>query len=329
VTNATLLKIQDPLIPLDFIDFEPKTGDFLQEVLNGLGQDPKGLAPKFFYDERGLELFHQICDLDEYYITRTEMKILNQYAHKMAQFIGENTCLIELGSANSQKVRVLLEHIKPKVYVPIDISKEHLLASSDQLIEDYPELEVIAICADYTEDFRLPELSAGIKKIGFFPGSTIGNLNDQEASKFLSKTAKLLGKGGGLLIGVDLKKDPEILEAAYNDASGVTEEFNKNILRRINRELGGNFDLENFNHLAHYNAAKGRVEMHLISLQDQNVVIDNQDFFFSMGESIHTENSYKYSTKEFHKMVEGYGFEPQKVWTDSDHLFSVHYLTVR
>ncbi len=314
-----------------FSDHHPAVTDFRREVLAGLRSRPKRLSPKFFYDKWGSELFDRICELDEYYPTRTETRILEENAGEIASLCGKDCDLIEYGSGSSRKIRILLDTLAGEVnYVAIDISREHLLASATELAEDYPNLEVIAVCADYTQPFPLPraELRRTGKRVVFFPGSTIGNFDPGQAVEFLSTTAAQLGPGGSLLIGVDLKKDEKILHAAYNDSEGVTAAFNLNLLRRINRELEAGFDLSAFYHCAFYNRDAGRIEMHLVSRREQTVPVDGETIAFSIGESIHTENSYKFSVEEFQGLAASCGFEPIRVWTDPERLFSLHYLTV-
>ena len=316
---------------VEFYDLQPETADFHGEALAGLRREPKRIPPKFFYDQRGSQLFDRICELDEYYPTRTETAILERYAAEMALLLGDDCSLIEYGSGSSRKVRVLLDELGGRpTYVAIDISRQHLLESARELSEAYPQLEVIAVCADYTKPFRLPAFprrSRG-KRAVFFPGSTIGNFNPEEARDFLRTTAGQLGSRGSLLIGVDLKKDPAVLHAAYNDAAGVTAAFNMNVLRRMNTELGCDFELSSFRHQAFYNRAAGRIEMHLGSLKDQRVRLNGASIPFRTGETIHTENSYKFHIEEFRAMAAEAGFQPERVWTDSQRLFSLHFLTV-
>jgi dimethylhistidine N-methyltransferase len=316
---------------VSFYDYHPETADFRAEALAGLREEPKNLAPKFFYDKRGSELFDRICELDEYYPTRTETAILEQYAGEIAALVGEESTLIEYGSGSSRKIRVLLDALHGRLtYIAIDISKQHLLESATALSEAYPDLEVIAVCADYTKPFDLPvpERRPNGKRVVFFPGSTIGNLSPLDARRFLKTTAGRLGPKGSLLIGVDLKKDPSLLHAAYNDVEGVTASFNMNLLRRMNDELGADFDLASFRHEAFYNRDAGRIEMHLVSLNDQRVRFNGTSIPFRNGETIHTENSYKFDVEEFHAMAAEAGFRPERVWTDPQRLFSLHYLTV-
>lgn len=311
-----------------FVNCKPQLSSFQKNVLTGLASQPKTLDPKFFYDEEGSRLFEQICEVPEYYPTRAEMTILETYAEEMKNETGESTLLIEFGSGNSQKIRLLLAKLKPAAYLAVEISCEQLLCACDQLSTLYPHLPITAVCVDYSQPLHLPEVGSGTgaRRVAFFPGSTIGNFTPEVAVQFLSNVREAVGTGGGLLIGVDLKKDPGLLNAAYNDKEGVTAAFNLNLLRRINRELGANFDLASFSHRAFYNKALSRVEMHLVSRRKQHVSIKDKVFLFEQGESIHTENSYKYTVDEFQSLAGRAGFGLGKVWVDKDGLFSIHYL---
>jgi dimethylhistidine N-methyltransferase len=310
-----------------FHDLAPSEESFRDAVLAGLGHAPKSLPCKFFYDERGSELFEQICQVPEYYLTRTEIAVLEESADAIAAQIGAHCRLVELGSGASIKVRILLAALdRPAAYVPVDISREHLREAAAQLAADFPALPVVAVCADYTRPFLLPPLAgpAG-KRVGFFPGSTIGNFEPDAVVRFLRHCAELLGPRGEMLIGVDLKKEPEILESAYNDRAGVNAAFNLNLLERINRELGGDIDGDRFEHAAFYNEEGGRMELYLKSLADQSATVAGHAFRFATGELIHTENSYKYAVPEFHALARRAGFVPVHTWTDRHDLFSVHY----
>jgi L-histidine Nalpha-methyltransferase len=310
-----------------FHDLAPSEESFRDAVLAGLGRDPKTLPCKFFYDARGSALFEEICEVPEYYLTRTEIAIIEEYADAIAAHLGAHCRLVELGSGASRKVRILLQALKsPAAYVPVDISRDHLREAAAQLAADFPELPVIAVCADYTRAFRLPPLSgpAG-KRVGFFPGSTIGNFEPEAVVRFLQHCAELLGPEGEMLIGADLKKDPAILNAAYNDRAGINAAFNLNLLARINRELSGDIDLDRFEHLAFYNPEKGRMELYLKSLVDQTASVAGRRFRFAEGELIHTENSYKYAIPELHALAARAGFRAVHTWTDRNALFSVHY----
>jgi dimethylhistidine N-methyltransferase len=310
-----------------FHDLAPSEESFRDAVLAGLGHEAKTLPCKFFYDARGSALFEQICDVPEYYLTRTEIAILEEYAGGIARHIGAHCRLVELGSGSSRKVRILLNALEtPGAYVPVDISREHLREAAAGLAADFPNLNVIAVCADYTRAFALPPLPGPAGKlVGFFPGSTIGNFEPEAVVRFLAHCAELLGPEGEMLIGVDLKKAPAILNAAYNDRAGINAAFNLNLLERINRELGGDLDIARFEHLAFYSERQGRMELYLKSLADQTATIAGHPFRFAEGELIHTENSYKYAIDEFRALAARAGFAAAHTWTDRDRLFSVHY----
>lgn len=314
-----------------FHDLAPGEESFRDAVLNGLSRPRKAIPCKFFYDARGSALFEDICRLPEYYPTRTEIAILDDNAGEIAAQMGPHCRIIEFGSGASDKARILLQALdRPAAYVPVDISGEHLREAAISLARDFPELPVIAVCADYTGPFALPPLPGPSgKRVGFFPGSTIGNFEPEAARRFLANCARILGPGGEMLIGADLKKDPRILEAAYNDRAGVTAAFNLNLLERINRELDGDLDLDLFEHLAFYNETEGRVEIYVRSLADQNASIAGRRFAFAAGELVHTEFSYKYSVPEFRALAATAGFRPVDTWTDADELFSVHYFRLR
>ena len=315
---------------VSFHDLRPELGSFADDVIAGLSRPQKELPPKYFYDERGSALFEAICELPEYYPTRTETAIMRAHAPDMARRLGSGCALIEFGSGSSRKTRILIGELAPVAYIPIDIAAEQLKASSVALAQAFPGLPIVAVCADYTRPLELPALD-GIevrRRVVYFPGSTIGNFTVPEAAEFLRNARVIAGARGGLLIGVDLKKDRARLEAAYDDAQGVTAQFNLNILARINRELGADFDLPAFRHKAFYDAGLGRIEMHLVSAREQDVAIRGRVFRFGAGETIHTENSYKYSIAEFQALALGSGFAPQACWTDGEALFAVHYLTV-
>ncbi len=315
------------LAKLRLHDLAPEQEDFRTAVLEGLSRPHKSLPCKFFYDQVGSALFDRICELPEYYPTRTEIGILTKAAPEIAALAGRGGVLVEYGSGSSRKTRLLLDALAPDVYMPIDISRQHMLAACHALAADYPTLHLMAVCADYTRPFVLPRVArGGQRRLAFFPGSSIGNFGPLEALRFLKNVAQQLATGDGLLIGVDLKKDPAILHAAYNDAAGVTAAFNLNLLARCNRELGTDFDLGAFAHRAFYNEAAGRIEMHLDSLRTQTVQVAGQAFEFAAGESIHTENSYKYRPDEFRHLATQAGFEPLHTWADAGELFGVLYL---
>lgn len=312
-----------------FYDFHPGVASLRDEVLQGLRRQPKTIPPKFFYDARGSLLFDAICELPEYYPTRTEVSLLQTYAEEIADLAGPDVLLIELGSGASKKVRLLLDALKPHAYLGVDISKDFLLESTYQLAADYPWLDVHAACADFSQTLDVSAYSPfGNKKLAFFPGSSIGNFDPPHALALLQQLCQGLLPEGKLLIGVDLKKNPVILNAAYNDAQGVTADFNLNLLKRIQNELNTDLRPEAFDHYAFYNEALGRIEMHLASRGRQSLQIENQHFTFVDKETIHTENSYKYSVAEFQALAQRAGFVPEKVWTDPQQLFSVHYLGV-
>ena len=315
---------------LDFRDYSPQTQRFAGDVLDGLQAPVKTLPCKYFYDEAGSRLFDRICELEEYYPTRTEAAIMQRCAGEMADCLGERLALIEYGSGSSTKTRILLDHLRDAAaYVPIDISREHLLRTAARLSAAYPRLRVLPVCADYTGRYELPDLDGpAARRIVYFPGSTIGNFHPGEAADFLIRIAEVAGSGGGLLIGVDLKKDARLLEAAYNDGKGVTAAFNLNLLERINREVGADFDMDSFRHHAFYNRPFGRIEMHLVSRHRQVVRVAGVEIPFRKGETIWTESSYKYRADEFASLAAQAGFRLERLWTDPVELFSVQYLTV-
>jgi dimethylhistidine N-methyltransferase len=302
---------------------------FLADVTEGLRSSPKTLPCKYFYDERGSELFDDICELEAYYPTRTELKIMRDTAPEIANALGSAVRLVEYGSGSSIKTRILLDHLlDPAAYVPVDISAEHLTRSAAELSRLYPGLKVLPVCADFTRDFPLPEVPGAKRTVVYFPGSTIGNFAPEDATAFLRGIATLCGTGGGLLIGVDLVKDRRVLERAYNDEEGVTAAFNLNLLRRVNRELGANFELDDFLHVARWNPNEKRIEMHLTSERDQQVQLGEHQISFAKGETIHTESSYKYQLESFARLAAEAGFERAGVWTDERDWFSVQLFTV-
>lgn len=298
-----------------------------EEILAGLSKSQKQLPSKYFYDARGSDLFEQITRVDEYYLTRCEKKILRENITEIARRFGEDVMLIELGSGSSYKTRFLLEELSAlSTYIPVDISEEFLLKTVNQLRREYPKLSIIPVFADYTSHFELPvPVDSKQKQVVFFPGSTIGNFDPQSARTFIGNVADITDESSEMLIGVDLKKDREILEDAYNDSEGITAAFNKNMLVRLNREFDAGFDMDAFTHKAFYNEEAGRVEMHLVSSQKQKVTISGTTFQFAEGETIHTENSYKYSLDEFEELVSKW-YSVEKVWTDEKDYFSLQYL---
>lgn len=305
---------------------QPRPSEFARALLDGLSASPKHVPCKFFYDAEGSALFDRICELLEYYPTRTEIGLLTRHAGEIAQVMGPDIALIEFGAGSLTKVGLLLDALaRPRAYVPIDISGDYLRAMAARLAKLRPGLSVQPLIADFTKPLALPGELGDARRIGFFPGSTIGNMDGGEALAFLRKAAAVL-KGGGMLIGVDLVKDPKILHAAYNDAAGITEAFNKNLLARANREQGAGFDLDRFAHYAFYNPRAQRIEMHLMSLAQQTVSVAEQKIRFAEGETIHTENSHKYSVDGFRELAVQAGFAPRRTWLDPDRLFSLHWL---
>lgn len=300
---------------------------FARDVIAGLTARPKRLPPKYFYDETGARLFEQITALPEYYLTRCELEILRERARDIARFFPAPSALVEFGSGSSKKMRILLA-AAPAIaaYAPVDISSEMLIQEANELRRDYPRLAVLPVEADFTKPFALPAAAAGMAHTGFFPGSTIGNFEPDEARAFLRHAGRMLGSGAALIIGVDLVKDPSILHAAYNDEAGLTAKFNLNLLARINRELDGDFDLASFDHHAFYNRERHRIEMHLVSKKRQRVSVAGRGVEFRAGETIHTENSYKYTLEYFTALARGSGWIPVAAWTDAGANFSIHAL---
>jgi dimethylhistidine N-methyltransferase len=306
--------------------------DFLYDIIHGLSQSPKTLPCKYFYDERGSQLFEQICTTDEYYITRTELALLKQIMPELAELMGAGCDILEFGSGAGIKIQTLLRGLtEPRSYIPVDISEEILQSSAKKLEIVFPKIEVHPIVGDYTKEIVLPELfgqETPHKKMVFFPGSTISNFDESSAFTFLTKIHSLLNSGDVLFIGVDLVKPIEILHAAYNDEQGVTAEFNMNLLHRINQSFADSIDLNKFAHHAFFNEERSRIEMHLVSTEKQKIEIAGNHFSFEEGEGIHTENSYKYSVESFQNLAQKCGFQSKKAWVDEDQLFSLHYLEV-
>lgn len=300
--------------------------EFGRDLQEALAARPRSISPKYFYDAEGSRLFDRICELPEYYPTRTELAILQRSVGEMAALAGRGAEIVEFGAGSLLKVRLLLDAFDaPARYLPIDISGEHLRDAAAILRHDVPGLDVQPVVADYTHAFALPPHAGRGKRIGFFPGSTIGNFTPEEALQFLQRAAGLL-QGGALLLGADLVKDPHVLHAAYNDAQGVTAAFNLNLLARANRELGANFQPTQFAHYAFYNAPLQRIEMHLLSRAKQSVTVGGERFSFEEGETLHTENSYKFTVDGLRALAQQAGFRPGPVWTDPERLFSVHWL---
>ena len=303
--------------------------NFARDVVAGLTAKRKTLRPKYFYDEEGSRLFEEITQVPEYYPTRTEIGILEEKGAAIAHLIPAGGALIEFGAGSSVKIRSVLRALdKLAVYVPVDISAEFLAGQAEALQEDFPKLKVRPVAADFTKPFELPAEARECPRVGFFPGSTIGNFDPPEAESFLRHAARILGPGAHMIVGVDLVKDRDVLRAAYNDADGVTAQFNLNLLRRINRELGGNFDLDCFEHRALFNENRSRVEMHLVSAKRQRVSVCGRAVEFERGETIHTECSYKYTISSFGDLARGAGWTQVESWTDERDYFSVHVLAL-
>ena len=298
---------------------------FREDVIAGLSLPQKALPPKYFYDAAGSRLFEAICRLEEYYPTRVELALTRAHLDEIGRFVGKGCELIEYGSGESLKTRLLIRGLHPSAYIPVDISEAALHAAAKRLARAFPWLNVLSVVGDFMQPLKLPVYSgrSSARRVVYFPGSTIGNLTPEEAHAFLRMSRGQIGPRGAMLVGVDLKKDANVLHAAYNDAKGVTAAFNLNVLARINRELEGDFDLRRFKHYAFYNVALGRIEMHLVSLARQTVNVGSHRFRFGVGESIHTENSCKYSVEEFQTLARSAGFETEKVWRDRRDYFAL------
>jgi dimethylhistidine N-methyltransferase len=309
------------------IVIDPVTTQFATDVIAGLTATPKRLSPKYFYDSAGSELFERITELPEYYPTRTELGIFKAQAGEIAALIPPGAALIEFGSGSSTKTRIILSAAdKLGAYVPVDISGQFLKQQATELRREYPGLQVLPVAADFTQPFELPAAARAMPRVGFFPGSTIGNFEPHEAAAFLRHAGSILGTGAIFIVGVDLVKDTQVLQKAYNDSQGVTAKFNLNLLARINRELGAKLNLACFEHHAFFNRERSRIEMHLASLKRQRLRICGECIDFRAGETIHTESSYKYSVESFGALARGAGWTPVAVWTDPDNYFSVHAL---
>lgn len=305
----------------------PMPESFLEDVLQGLGDEKKYLLSKYFYDDIGSRYFDEICELDDYYPYRTELRMLPDISRDLAKAFQNNIDMYEFGAGSLIKIRPVLQHLdNVKRYIPIDIAGDHLLKASRRLHNDLHDIDIVPVEADFTQNIELPDGDEDNIRMGFFPGSTIGNFSPEQAAVLLENFRNSLGKGSWLLIGVDTKKSPTILHRAYNDQEGVTARFNKNLLSRINRELNGTFDISKFAHYAFYNIEEGRVEMHLVSLEEQDVSVNGISFSFAAGESIHTENSYKYSPGEFSELAGQAGWSTRRQWQDENQLFSHHLL---
>jgi dimethylhistidine N-methyltransferase len=317
--------LSSPALPLTLRDYHPQLDAMQEEVLSGLRGAQKTLPCKYFYDAQGSRLFDAICELPEYYLTRTELTIMRSHVSEMAAALGPRALLVEPGSGSSLKTRLLLDHLKrPAGYVPVDISRSHLLDAAERLHGLYPELEVLPVCADFNQAFELPEPSQEPRCTAvYFPGSTLGNFGPAEAVHLLDKLRRLMGADGALLLGGDLQKDPAVLQRAYDDASGVTRGFNLNLLARINRELDGNFDLNRFRHRAVYDAEAGCIEMHLVSAGRQMVRVAGESFGFHDGEHILSERSYKYTLDGLAILAQKAGLTLEKHWLDEKGYFCV------
>lgn len=313
-----------------YYDLKPPATAVLHDVFAGLSAQPKTLPPKYFYDERGSSLFEEICTLPEYYPTRTELATLEAAAADVARRLGPRCEIVEYGSGSARKTAVLLRAVQPVSYVAVEISGAQLRAATARLAASFPEIRMAAVCADYSRPLELPRVDGvrAARRVVYFPGSTIGNFDRREALAFMRNARDLAGAGGAMLIGVDQKKDAAVLNAAYNDARGVTAAFNLNLLSRLNRELGADFDVAAYRHRAFYNEAESRIEMHLVSSRPQVVTIAGRTFTLTEGETIHTENSYKYSAAEFQALAADAGFRAEHHWTDPQRLFAIHYLTL-
>jgi len=320
ITQQPLTGVEDRI---RFTDLKPVVENMAEEVLSGLKADPKQISPKYFYDAAGAELFEQITELPEYYPTRTEMTLLRENLDEIAAIAGFGRFVVEYGSGSSQKIRLLLQHLKPTAYMPIDISREQLLENAHSLANAYPDLALYPTCADFTTPLQLPSMNDSKGTLGFFPGSSLGNFTPERAGEFLARLGRVLGKKGLFLLGVDRKKDTKVLEAAYNDEAGVTARFNLNILNAINAALSADFDIRNFKHLATYDPHKGSIDMYLKSLCSQRVSLAGEVIEFEQGERIHTEASHKYDPEEVVAMAGAAGFEMLRHYTDIRHYFSV------
>ncbi len=314
--------------PADAKEAQPFHAEFAEAVLAGFSQAAKYIPTKFHYDARGSALFEEITRLDEYYPTRTEIALLTQYGPEIGKLAGPGCAVVEFGSGSSRKTHILLEHMKsPAAYVPIDIDDGALKEATSRLKQQFPDLPIHPVHADFSQDLVLPDEIGDAPRLGFFPGSTIGNFELDAAVEFLARAGALLGAGSSLLIGADLQKDLDILLPAYDDAKGVTAQFTLNLLHRINRELGGNLDVTRFAHKPLYNEEIGRIESYIESLCDQDAEILGRRFSFAEGERIHVENSHKYTIPQFQDLARDAGWVPDHVWMDADDLFSLHYLT--
>jgi len=311
---------------ITFHDYKPQELSLYDAVVKGFSKSNKSIPPKFFYDKRGSHLFDKICDQPEYYLPNVEHELLLKCRETLANHVGNGRVVIEPGAGNLSKIRLLLNNIKPSAYVPMDISEEYLREASENLANEYPWLNIHATCVDFTHSMPLPNILGNSPRLVFFPGSSLGNFNKSDALAFLSMVRQTLEDDGMLLIGVDTKKQNKILNAAYNDEAGVTAEFNLNLLHRIQNELNAEIEMDNFDHHAFYNNTEGRVEMHLVSSCDHKLRINEHDFHFKVGESVHTENSYKYLPDEFLSLAESANLAPVEYWLADEGLFALYLL---
>lgn len=314
-------------VPLIDADAEPLTDDFAASVIAGLSENEKHIPCRFLYDARGSDLFEEITRLEEYYPTRTEIGLLQDYGDQIADLAGKRRAVVEFGSGSSRKTHILLDHLdEPSAYVPIDIDDDALQAAAVRIRNDFPDIALHPLHGDFNQDLSLPAAIDKAPRFGFFPGSTIGNMEHDDAIGFLADAGELLGPDSDMLVGADLRKDVDILLPAYDDSKGVTAAFVLNLLHRINRELGGDLDIDKFAHRASYNEAAGRIEIHIVSLADQEVEIMGRSFRFREGEAIHVENSHKYTLPQFRDLAREAGWRAEQAWIDEDGLFSLHYL---
>lgn len=309
-----------------FHDYKPEALSLYEAVVNGLSRDDKAIPPKFFYDERGSELFDLICKQPEYYLPSVEVRMLERLAAEIAELTGKGRAIIEPGAGNAAKARLLFDALQPSAFVPMDISFDYLKSAAIQLAKEYPQLPVHAVCTDFTHSLPLPAPVPDSKRLVFFPGSSLGNFNPEEAAEFLVMVNQMLGDDGMLLIGVDTKKTESVLNAAYNDSAGMTAAFNLNLLHRLREELDVDLNPEDFEHLAFYNAEIGRIEMHLVSKYKQTLKVNGHRFEFEEGESMHTENSYKYEPEEFLALASSSGFTMIRHWVDHRGMFAIYLL---
>ena len=310
-------------------DFAPVQESFADALVQGLSQPRKAIPARFLYDEAGSRLFDRICELPEYYPTRTELKILTDKAGEIADAIGPEIALLEFGAGSSQKARLLLDALeRPAAYEPVDVSREHLVQLASEIADAYPRLAVRAICADYTQPLELPDSEPRRRRAGFFPGSTIGNLSEADARAFLTGWSGQLGRDGLMVVGVALRAPASVVLPAYDDASGVTARFTANVLARANRELAADFDVAAFRHTPDYDEASGRMTIHLTSLKAQTAHVAGRSFDFAQGERLHVEDSNKYAVEDFQRLARSAGYAAETVWVDPRELFSVHVLRV-